>query len=175
MARRTSSPGRRPRAPQRPKRGIDVQTVRGLPEWIILYQAYNALFKVQELGLLPYNLSLPQLHVLALLTYSGGELTTGEIGRAMVKASQTVTGLVDRLEVQDLVQRRFDRSDRRKTWVHLTDAGRERFAKAFPAASRLGEELFSTLTDQELAALKTAASKLREVSLRRLNVTLEGL
>jgi DNA-binding MarR family transcriptional regulator len=149
--------------------------VRGLSEWIILYQAYNALFKVQELGLRPYNLSLPQLHVLSLLTYAGGELTTGEIGRAMVKASQTITGLVDRLEVQNLVERRFDRSDRRKTWVRLTDAGRERFAKAYPAASRQGEELFSILSDSELESLKSVATKLRQNALQRLNVSLEGL
>jgi DNA-binding MarR family transcriptional regulator len=149
--------------------------VRGLSEWIILYQAYNALFKVQELGLLPYNLSLPQLHVLSLLTYAGGELTTGEIGRAMVKASQTITGLVDRLEVQNLVERRFDRSDRRKTWVRLTDVGRERFAKAYPAASRQGEELFSILSDSELEALKSVTTKLRQNALQRLNVSLEGL
>jgi DNA-binding MarR family transcriptional regulator len=174
MARRSTPSGKRPRAAQR-KRGVDIQAVRGLSEWITLYQAYNAVFKVQELGLLPFNLSLPQLHVLTLLTYAGGELTTGEIGRAMVKASQTITGLVDRLEVQNLVERRFDRSDRRKTWVRLTDAGRERFAKAFPTASRLGEEVFSTLNDNELASLRNVAGKLRETALKRLNVSLEGL
>jgi len=154
---------------------VDLQAVRGLSEWIILYQAYNAVFKVQELGLLPYNLSLPQLHVLTLLTYAGGELTTGEIGRAMVKASQTITGLVDRLEVQNLVERRFDRSDRRKTWVRLTDAGRERFAKAFPAATHQGEDLFKVLNEDELTALRNVAGKLRHAALQRLNVSLEGL
>jgi DNA-binding MarR family transcriptional regulator len=93
----------------------------------------------------------------------------------MVKASQTITGLVDRLEVQNLVERRFDRSDRRKTWVRLTDAGRERFAKAYPAASRQGEELFSILSDSELESLKSVATKLRQNALQRLNVSLEGL
>lgn len=175
MARRSSPRGGRPKTAQRTRRGVDIKAVRGLAEWIVLYQAYNANFKVQELGLLSFNLSLPQLHLLALLTYAGGELTTGEIGRAMVKASQTITGLVDRLEVQNLVERRFDRSDRRKTWVRLTDAGRERFAKAFPVANRLGEESFSALTDEELAALRTAATKLRDVALQRLGLSLAGL
>jgi DNA-binding MarR family transcriptional regulator len=93
----------------------------------------------------------------------------------MVKASQTITGLVDRLETQNLVERRFDRSDRRKTWVRLTDAGRERFAKAFPAATRQGEELFSVLNEGELEALRTVSTKLRQAALQRLNVSLEGL
>ena len=175
MAQRGSSRSKRPKTAQRPRRGVDIKATRGLAEWIILYQAYNAMFKVQELGLLPFKISLPQLHVLSLLTYAGGELTTGEIGRAMVKASQTITGLVDRLEVQNLVERRFDRSDRRKTWVRLTDAGRQRFAKAFPATNRRGEELFSVLTDEELTALRRATSKIRETALQQLGVSLAGL
>jgi DNA-binding MarR family transcriptional regulator len=59
--------------------------------------------------------------------------------------------------------------------VRLTDAGRERFAKAFPAASRQGEEIFSILKDDELTALRSVAGKLREAALKRLNVSLEGL
>ena len=158
-----------------PERGIDIRAVRGLSEWIILYQAYNAIFKLQELALLPFNLSLPQLYVLSLLTYAGGELTTGEIGRGMVKASQTITGLVDRLEVQGLVERRFDRSDRRKTWVRLTKTGRRKFEEAFPAANRLGEEVFSVLSDEQLAWLRDATDKLRATALQRLGISIEGL
>jgi len=164
-----------PMTRESPQRGIDITAVRGLSEWIILYQDYNAIFKLQELALLPCNLSLPQLHVHSRLTYAGGELTTGEIGRAMVKASQTITGLVDRLEVQGLVERRFDRSDRRKTWVRLTQAGRRKFQDAFPAANRLGEEVFSVLSDEQLALLREATDKLRGIALQRLGISLEGL
>ena len=92
---------------------------RGLTEWISLYQTYNAIFKVAELALLPHNLSLPQFHLLSVLKRGGGILTTGEIGREMVKASQTITGLVDRLEDGHFVERKFDRRDRRKVWVRL--------------------------------------------------------
>jgi DNA-binding MarR family transcriptional regulator len=158
----------------RPK-GIDIEAVRGLAEWVTMYQAYHGIFKVQELGLLPHNLSLPQLHVLALLTYAGGELTTGEIGRAMVKASQTITGLVDRLENQNLVERRFDRRDRRKTFVRLTEAGKQRFAEAFPTANRVGEEIFASLSDEQLAALRDAVKTLRSVTLEKLGISLKGL
>jgi DNA-binding MarR family transcriptional regulator len=156
-------------------KGIDIGAVRGLAEWIIMYQAYHAIFKVQELALLPHSLSLPQLHVLALLSYAGGELTTGEIGRGMVKASQTITGLVDRLEEPGLVERRFDRSDRRKTFVRLTKAGKQRFAEAFPTANRVGEEIFGSLSDQQLAALRDTTETLRSAALERLGLSLKGL
>lgn len=148
------------------------EKARGMAEWFILYHTHNAMFKLNELALLPHNLSLPQLHLLHVLKQGGGILTTGEIGRAMVKASQTITGLVDRLEVQDFVERQFDRRDRRKTWVRLTAKGERKWKEAMPVASRLAEEIFSVLTDEELQELQANTDKLRTVALRRLNETL---
>ncbi len=149
------------------------QQARGMAEWLTLYQTYNAIFKVTELALLPENLSLPQLHLLSVLKQSGGILTTGEIARAMVKASQTITGLVDRLEDQDFVERQFDRSDRRKTWVRLTAKGQRKWEEAMPVANRLVEELFSVLTDEELRELRANTDKLRTAATGRLAETLD--
>jgi DNA-binding MarR family transcriptional regulator len=145
---------------------------RGMTEWFILYHTQNAMFKLTELALLPHDLSFPQLHLLHVLKQGGGILTTGEIGRAMVKASQTITGLVDRLEVQDFVERQFDRRDRRKTWVRLTAKGERKWEEAMPVATRLAEEMFSVVTDEELQELQTSAGKLRTVALRRLDEAL---
>jgi DNA-binding MarR family transcriptional regulator len=141
---------------------------RGLAEWVTLYQAHNAVFKVAELALLPHNLSLPQLHLLAILKKADGLVTTGEIGQAMVKASQTITGLVDRVEEPGLVERVFDRSDRRKTWVRLTEKGEQKLAEAYPVANRLAEELSAVLTDQELQDLQAKLEKLRGAAMDRL-------
>jgi DNA-binding MarR family transcriptional regulator len=141
----------------------------------VIYQAYNAIFKVTELALLPQNLSLPQLHLLSVLKKGGGILTTGEIGRAMVKASQTITGLVDRLEEPGLVERFFDRRDRRKTWVRLTPKGERKLAEALPVTNRLAEELSSVLTDQELQDLEAKVEKLRSAAMDKLTAALGRL
>jgi len=139
-----------------------------MAEWASIYQAYNAIFKLTELALLPHALSLPQIHLLCVLKKGGGTLTTGEIGRAMVKASQTITGLVDRLEEPGLVERVFDRRDRRKTWVRLNEKGERKLGEAFPVVNRLAEELSSVLTDQELRDLQTKVEKLRSAAMDRL-------
>ena len=152
-----------------------VASARGVAQWLVIYQAYNAIFKVTELALLPQNLSLPQLHLLGVLKKGGGVLTTGEIGRAMVKASQTITGLVDRLEEPGLVERFFDRRDRRKTWVRLTEKGSRKFAEALPVTNRLAEELSSVLTDQELKDLEAKVEKLRSAAMGRLTTALGRL
>jgi MarR family 2-MHQ and catechol resistance regulon transcriptional repressor len=145
-----------------------LDSTRGMAQWKAIYQAHNAIFKVAELALLPHNLSLPQLHLLAILKKADGPITTGEIGQAMVKASQTITGLVDRLEEPGFVERVFDRSDRRKTWVRMTEKGERKLADAFPVANRLAEELSAVLTDQELEDLQAKLEKLRGAAMGRL-------
>ena len=146
--------------------------IRGMAEWISIYQTYNAIFKLTELALLPHGLSLPQLHLLSVLQGGGGILTTGEVGREMVKASQTITGLVDRLEVQGFVERQFDRRDRRKTWVRITDSGSRKLLESMPVAARIAEELSTVLTDRELADLQAKIQKLREAAMDRLGKAL---
>ena len=141
---------------------------RGLRQWIAIYQVYNAMFKLTELALLPHRLSFPQLHLLAVLKGVGGTLTIGEISRAMVKESQTMTGLVDRLEEPGFVERVFDRRDRRKTWIRLTEKGERKLEEAFPVANRLAEELSAVLTDQELQDLQAKVKKLRSAAMDRL-------
>ena len=141
---------------------------RGLAEWITIYKAYNAIFKLTELALLPHSLSLPQLYLLTVLKNEDEPITTGEIGRAMVKASQTITGLVDRLEEPGFVERVFDRRDRRKTWVRMTEKGEQKLAEAYPVTTRLAEELSAVLTDQELQDLQAKLEKLRRATMDRL-------
>ena len=139
-----------------------------MEEWTTFYQAYSAIFKLTELALLPHNLSFPQLHLLAILKKADGLITTGEIGRAMVKASQTITGLVDRLEEPGFVERVFDRRDRRKTWVRMTEKGERKLAEAFPVGNQLAEELSSVLSDQELQDLQAKLEKLHRAAMDRL-------
>jgi len=156
------------RPTRRRKGGAQLEGARGLDQWATIYQAYNSVFKVAELVLLAQRISLPQLHLLAILKNGGGILTTGEIGREMVKASQTITGLVDRLEEPGFVERVFDRSDRRKTWVRMTKEGERKLAEAFPVFNRLVDELFSVLTDQDLQDVQAKLEKLRSAAMDRL-------
>src|SRR4030043_244710 len=75
---------------------LDVTAVRGLAEWVSLHQAFNAVFKANELALLSHGITVPQLHLLAVLVEAGGILPSTRIARQMVKEAQTITGLVDR-------------------------------------------------------------------------------
>jgi len=149
---------------------LDITAIRGLAEWVSLHQAYNAVFKANELALLSHGITVPQLHVLGVLVDAGGVLPSTRIARQMVKEAQTITGLVDRMEAAGWVVRQGDPQDRRKTLVSLTNAGIKKYQEAFPVANEVGAEVFGALTDSELAALRVATDKLRETALSRLGV-----
>ena len=165
---------RQPKGPTRrqPKDRAQLEGARGQAQWEALYQAHNAIFKLAELALLSQRLSLPQFHLLSVLNKGGGLLTTGEIGEAMIKASQTITGLVDRLEEPGMVERVFDRSDRRKTWVRMTKEGERKLAEAAPVFNSLVDELFSVLTDQDLRDLQAKLEKVSSATMERLTAAL---
>jgi len=126
-----------------------------------------------EVALQRHGLSLPQFQLLGALKSSGGVLSTGEIARIMLRASQTITGLVDRLEEQGLVERQIDSRDRRKANVRLTLMGERRLAEAQPTANILAESIVSPLTDQELEDLEAKVRKLLADAWRRLAAMLE--
>ena len=146
----------------------DVDKVKGLSEWHALYQAYNAIFKVQELALIAQGISLPQLQLLSLLAYEQRPLAISELANWMVKEPNSLTGLVDRAEAKGWVTTHGDPKDRRKRLVELTPAGVKKFEEAFNLSNDVAGKLFGKLTASELNQLKSASTKLRDVAVAAL-------
>jgi DNA-binding MarR family transcriptional regulator len=97
---------------------MSAEKMKGLNDWHALYQAYNALFKVQEIALIPQGISLPQLHLLALLAYEQRPLAVSELAAWMVKEPNSLTGLVDRTEAKGGVPRRPEGPSQEASGVH---------------------------------------------------------
>jgi DNA-binding MarR family transcriptional regulator len=87
----------------------------------------------EDLGLTP-----AQLHLMMWLG-TDGALTMGELARRVAVTEKTITGVVDRLERDGLVQRERDPSDRRVVHVKLAARGAQLFR-------RIDAELESKLT-----------------------------
>jgi DNA-binding MarR family transcriptional regulator len=68
------------------------------------------------------QLTPPQIHGLLWLGHEG-PLTMGDLARRVSVTEKTVTGIVDRLERDRIVQRVRDGADRRVVRVHLTARG----------------------------------------------------
>lgn len=107
------------------------------------------------------NLTSAQLNTLLVLRAAEPDgLLMGEIGRRLVVTKSNVTGLVDRMERQGLVERSGG-DDRRATVVHLTEAGAELLDRTVPRHAERLAELTGSLADEEKRALVRLLAKLR--------------
>jgi DNA-binding MarR family transcriptional regulator len=152
----------------KPTQRVDVDSHRGLPEWLLLHQAYAATFKALELTLLPLGLTMPRLHLMGILASAEGPLTLSELAEAMVREPHSLVRITDELEALGWVKRSADPSDRRRKPIALTRKGRAAFEKAFPLAVAAGKELVSSLGDQELAQLGKYLGIIRDDAMEEL-------
>ena len=74
-----------------------------------------------------HDLTPPQFYVLKTLVEQGGRCPIGQIARQHHLTNATMTGLVNRLEALNLVQRERNADDLRSVNVVLTPEGMSRF------------------------------------------------
>ena len=140
-------------------KGPDVE-VRALNAFIKLMRSTSAL---QALLLPPlqkeFGLTESQLGVLESL-YHLGPLSQSDLCEKILRGGSNVTTVVDNLERAQLVRRERSDADRRIQMVHLTDAGRELIARAFPAHAGRITQAMAALDDDEQRELARLCRKL---------------
>jgi DNA-binding MarR family transcriptional regulator len=110
-----------------------------------------------------WSLTLPQFDVLAELARAdAGGFTFVELSRLLLVTSGNLTGIVDRLEEQRLVERAPDDKDRRVIRVALTDKGRRVTGHMLPAHAADIEEILSFMPRSALTALSDLLGQLRD-------------
>jgi DNA-binding MarR family transcriptional regulator len=105
--------------------------------------------------------TLPRFDLMAQLAKSQEPLALGEISRRLMVTNGNVTGLVDRLVEDGLVERRTAPEDRRSAVVSFTESGRASFDEMAQAHRRWVEELFGGLDEGERADLSRLLSAAR--------------
>lgn len=74
-----------------------------------------------------YDTTLPRFDILAQLDRAGEALSMGELSRRLMVTNGNITGLIDRLVRDGLVERQPAPNDRRMQLVRLTDGGKRFF------------------------------------------------
>jgi MarR family transcriptional regulator, 2-MHQ and catechol-resistance regulon repressor len=132
-----------------------------------IFRTQNHLGASLDAGLRRRNLSAAQFNTLLALRTAGPEgLLMGEIGERLVVTKSNVTGLVDRLESQNLAVR-SERPDRRATAVRLTDEGARLLRNILPENAELLSELTECLSRSEKETIIRLLTKLRRELRRR--------
>ncbi|HIK19246.1 MAG TPA: MarR family transcriptional regulator [Leptolyngbyaceae cyanobacterium M33_DOE_097] len=132
-----------------------------IPTMRELARAYQAFSACSEAHLRPLELTPAQFDVVATLGNTNG-LSMGELGEKTLITKGTLTGVIDRLEKKQIVQREVPPGDRRSVIVRLTPAGEALFEEIFPAHINYLKERFERLEPSELELLRVLLSRLRQ-------------
>jgi DNA-binding MarR family transcriptional regulator len=106
-----------------------------------------------------FKVTLPRFDLMAQIDRAGAGMTLGQLSQRMMVSNGNVTGLVERLVAQGLVDRRSSPNDRRSQIVSLTAEGRRVFrAMARANADWIGG-IFADLSPAEVDALMRLLGK----------------
>lgn len=108
------------------------------------------------------NLTYPQSIVLAILE-ADGPMPISALAEAAGSANSTISGVVDRLEKMDLVQRVRSDTDRRVIYVSTTERFRSHFKKVKNTAANQFSEALSSLSPEDVEAIHKGLSLLNQV------------
>lgn len=103
------------------------------------------------------DLGLSAAEINALACFGGStRRTVGELVAATAQRPSTLTGILDRLEARELVERTQNPADRRSILIRLTPTGRAHATRIAAAFADLEARLPATELDRVLASLGEA-------------------
>jgi len=109
-----------------------------------------------------YGITSSQYNVLRILRGEGTPLPCLEIADRMIQVVPAITGLIDRLEKQELVRRHRCDKDRRVIYIELTDKAQQLLTSLDQPVMDLHRTVIGHLTADELRELSRLLEKARE-------------
>lgn len=132
----------------------DLPRPHGFLEWLQVVRCYQKAGRRLSERLVPLELSNAQLDVLANLLAGPEEgLTQEQLGQRLLVTKGNVSGMLDRMQERDLVERRPHPEDRRSKLVHLTARGRKLAEEAVKVQRQFISELMEAVPARELELL----------------------
>ncbi|MEP3114579.1 MarR family transcriptional regulator [Nisaea sp.] len=110
---------------------------------------------------LAYGHTLPRFDVLASLDRCQEGLQMSELSQQLMVSNGNVTGIVERLVQDGLVERAAVAHDKRATLVRLTAVGRQEFAEMAAAHEGWVDGLLASLTPEDAALVSGRLNEIR--------------
>jgi DNA-binding MarR family transcriptional regulator len=138
------------------------ESKRRLRLWLRLYGATSVIEREMRRFLRRrFATTLPRFDLMAALDRAPDGLTMGELSRRLMVSGGNVTSIVGGLERDGLVRRRQPASDRRTSYVALTEPGRAAFAAMAHAHEQWINELLADVADDDVDALTDLLAELK--------------
>ncbi len=112
-----------------------------------------------------FDTTLPRFDLMSQLWRYPGGLKMNELSRHMMVTGGNVTGIVDPLEKEGMVERTPEPADRRAYRVRLTKAGRKAFAEMARTHEEWIVELLAGFSRKEHTEIYKLLGKLKQVTL----------
>lgn len=109
-----------------------------------------------------FDTTLPRFDALAQLDRAPGGLTMTELSRRMMVTNGNITGVVDRLVADGLVDRRAAPDDRRALIAELTPHGRRTFRRMIPVHHAEIGRMLGDVPREELTQIFALLETLKE-------------
>jgi DNA-binding MarR family transcriptional regulator len=107
-----------------------------------------------------FELTSPQLFILKEL-FTEQPLTLGALAKAVDLSNSTVSGIVDRLELKGLIERKRDEGDRRVVWISTTLTCQQMKQKKLEQFHlEFHEEFMQFITPEQLGIMRGLFEKL---------------
>ncbi|UOQ94818.1 MarR family transcriptional regulator [Halobacillus shinanisalinarum] len=116
----------------------------------------TALQKVNQISkskLSSYGVTPAQYALLRFLWKKDGQFSS-VLGEKVQLDSATVTGIIDRMEQNGFIERRFDPKDRRNRLIFLTEKGRSMEGPLCEKMDEMNEEVMSNFDGEEFQQFK---------------------
>jgi DNA-binding MarR family transcriptional regulator len=124
-------------------------SVAVLKSWRLIYQTDNLLRQCQDQICSEYGLTVEQYAVLIVLNYAGGSARVTDIAQWLIRSTNSISMIVDRMVKAGLIKRTRDRADRRVVNVTTSSKGNVAAEQANAAILEFVRKIFQPLSNED--------------------------
>jgi MarR family transcriptional regulator, organic hydroperoxide resistance regulator len=149
----------------RAKTGLDLSafTDRRYKTYMLLAYTRDEMFRARTKELRKYSILPRQASVLMAIDRLGSNATPTEISKLLIRDSQTVAGILNRMEKQGLIKRTKDPNNGKSIKIIATPKSRQAFLQSVKHESI--NRIMDCLGEEEMQQLESILLKLHESSI----------
>jgi MarR family multiple antibiotic resistance transcriptional regulator len=135
--------------------------------WVLITEIYWMSYKLLERRFYHLGVSASQARVLAVLHFADGPIKPSLVATLLFQETQSITGILHRIESRGWVERLPDPNDRRAVGLQLTDRGREVTEEIVKISEELYDDMFATvLNAADKRQIETILKKVRALGFK---------
>jgi len=150
------------------KSGSDTPIHHKMMPWVLITEIYWMSYKLLERRFYHLGISASQARVLAVLHFTNGPIKPSLVATLLFQETQSITGILHRIESRGWVRRLPDPNDRRAVGLELTDEGRAITEEIVKISEELYDDMFGSkvLTVSEKRQIEVILKKVRALGFK---------